>query len=56
MINTNQQPTKFTVPAKDGRFVRLKEGDTIRIINDEGTQVIDFWCIALYVRVEYLSM
>ncbi|HQY73276.1 MAG TPA: urea carboxylase-associated family protein [Aestuariivirga sp.] len=56
MINTNQQPTKFTVPAKEGRFARLKEGDTIRIINDEGTQVVDFWCIALDGKVEYLSM
>lgn len=52
----NNQQTTFVIPPKEGRSVRLNEGDFIRVINDEGTQVVDFWCIALDGEAEYLSM
>lgn len=48
--------TTVRIPAREGRSVQLNEGDAIRVINDEGTQVVDFWCIALDGNYEYLSM
>ena len=33
----------YTVPARCGRAVRVKAGQTIRISNPHGTQVCDTW-------------
>ena len=33
----------YTVPARNGRAVRVKSGQTIRITNTHGTQVCDTW-------------
>ncbi|AZO68081.1 urea carboxylase-associated family protein [Mesorhizobium sp. M6A.T.Cr.TU.016.01.1.1] len=46
----------FVIPPKEGSSFRLDKGDSIRIVNDNGTQVVDFWCISLTGEAEYLSM
>jgi uncharacterized protein YcgI (DUF1989 family) len=34
-----------TVPGSHGRAIRLNAGDTVRVINTHGTQVVDFWAL-----------
>src|SRR5690606_3209093 len=45
-----------TVPAGGGGAFHLARGDTVTIVNDAGTQVVDFWCLSLEGEAEYLSM
>ncbi len=45
----------YTVPARQGRAVRLGAGQSIRIINPYGTQVCDTWAFSARNRAEYLS-
>ena len=44
------------VPARQGRAVRLAEGETITVINTHGTQVCDLWAFSAADPREYLSM
>lgn len=37
------EPTRHTLPARRGKAVRLNAGESLRIINTHGTQVVDFW-------------
>lgn len=46
----------FIVPATEGASFHLDTGDQIKIINDHGTQVVDFWCLSFAKEMEYLSM
>jgi uncharacterized protein YcgI (DUF1989 family) len=46
----------FTVPTKEGAAFFLSSGDRIDIVNDSGTQVVDFWCLSRADDGEYLSM
>jgi uncharacterized protein len=46
----------YTVPARQGRAVRLRAGQTIRIINTHGTQVCDTWAFSAARPNEYMSM
>ena len=34
---------RYTIPARQGRAVRLAKGQSIRIVNTHGTQVCDTW-------------
>jgi uncharacterized protein len=34
-----------TVPGSEARAVRVKAGDTVRVVNTHGTQVVDFWAV-----------
>ena len=34
-----------TVPGSHGRAVRINAGETVRVINTHGTQVVDFWAL-----------
>lgn len=45
----------YQVPARQGRAVRLKEGETITVINTHGTQVCDFWAFSSANPNEFLS-
>jgi uncharacterized protein YcgI (DUF1989 family) len=47
---------RFTVPAKEGAAFALSGGDRIEIVNDSGTQVVDFWCLVPDGNAEYLSL
>ena len=46
---------RYTVPARQGRALRLAKGQSIRIINTHGTQVCDTWAFSATNRAEYLS-
>lgn len=46
---------RYPVPAREGRAVRLAKGQSIRVINPQGTQVCDFWAFSAANRAEYLS-
>ncbi|MEP7046900.1 MAG: urea carboxylase-associated family protein [Ilumatobacteraceae bacterium] len=34
-----------TVPGSHGRAIRVAAGDTVRVVNTHGTQVVDFWAL-----------
>ena len=46
----------YSVPARQGRAVRLRAGQTIRIINTHGTQVCDTWAFNAEQPNEFMSM
>jgi uncharacterized protein YcgI (DUF1989 family) len=48
--------SRHTVPARKGAGYRLDTGQTIRIVNTHGTQVVDFWAVSLDDLTTYLSM
>ncbi len=45
-----------TIPARQGRGVRLKAGQSIRVVNTHGHQVVDFWAFRDPDIAEFLSM
>lgn len=45
-----------TIPARRGRAVRLKAGQSIRVVNTHGHQVVDFWAFRDPDVGEFLSM
>jgi hypothetical protein len=44
------------VPARKGRALHLRAGQTLQIINTHGHQVVDFWAFRAGDTAEYLSM
>ena len=46
---------RYTVPAREGRAVRLSRGQSISVINPQGTQVCDLWAFGAANISEYLS-
>jgi len=46
----------YTIPAKHGRAVRLREGDALKVITPSGHQVCDFFALAAGSPFEFLSM
>lgn len=46
----------YVVPARQGRAVRVRRGQVVRIINPHGTQVGDAWALNADDPGEYLSM
>lgn len=46
----------FTVPARRGRATRLSRGQSIKVINTHGTQVVDFWAFSAEDLTEFMSM
>jgi uncharacterized protein YcgI (DUF1989 family) len=44
------------LPARSGRAVRLREGQSIRIVNTHGRQVVDTWAFLEADLTEFLSM
>ena len=45
----------YAVPAREGRAVRLRRGQSISVINTHGTQVCDLWAFNSANLSEYLS-
>jgi uncharacterized protein YcgI (DUF1989 family) len=45
----------FTVPARRGRAVRLRRGQSIKIINTHGQQVVDTWAFSAEDLSEFMS-
>ena len=44
------------IPARSGRAVRLKRGQSLKVINTHGHQVMDFWAFCDPDVAEFLSM
>jgi uncharacterized protein len=49
-------PQSFTIPARSGRAHPLKQGQSVRVINTHGNQVVDFWCFNANDHSEYMGM
>jgi len=47
---------RYTLPAREGRAVRLARGDRLKIVNVHGSQVCDFWAFREDGLHEFLSM
>src|SRR3979490_673652 len=45
-----------TVPARRGKAAYLKQGQSIRIINTHGEQVVDTWAFTAGMLTEFMSM
>jgi len=45
-----------TIPARHGRAQRLSKGQSIKIINTHGAQVVDTWCFSAEILREFMSM
>ena len=45
----------YTVPAREGRAVRLKAGEHLTVVNPHGTQVCDLWAFSAANPAEFLS-
>ena len=47
---------RVTIPAGHGKAVRLVAGQSVKLINTHGTQVVDAWAHNAYDLTEYMSM
>lgn len=47
---------KVVVPARKGKAVNLKKGQSIKVINTHGTQVVDTWAFCTHDLTEFMSM
>src|SRR6202158_370153 len=45
-----------TVPARRGKACHLRQGQSIRIINTHGEQVVDTWAFTAGMLTEFMSM
>jgi uncharacterized protein len=55
-MNAVAEETRHRVPPRSGKAVRLKAGQSIRIINTHGHQVVDTWAFNAHDLTEFLSM
>lgn len=49
-------PEQQIIPARQGVAARVREGQTVRVINTHGTQVVDTWAFAADDLGEHMSM
>ena len=49
-------PQSVVIPARKGVSVSLRKGQSIKVINTHGKQVIDFWAFSPNDAFDYLSM
>jgi len=45
-----------TIPARRGKATHLRRGQSIRIVNTHGTQVVDTWAFTAGMLTEFMSM
>ena len=45
-----------TIPARRGKATRLRRGQSIRIVNTQGAQVVDTWAFTADMLTEFMSM
>jgi uncharacterized protein YcgI (DUF1989 family) len=53
---TGNQADLVLVPAREGRAARMRAGDTIKVINTHGKQVVDTWAFNSQDLSEFMSM
>ena len=46
---------RYTLPAREGRAVRLSRGESLTLVNTHGTQVCDLWAFSAANLGEFLS-
>ena len=46
----------FTIPARRGKAAYVAAGQTIRVINTHGEQVVDTWAFNRHDMTEFMSM
>ncbi len=56
MANSDSANGLNVIPARKGAAARLKKGQSIKIINTHGHQVVDFWAFNAADLSEFLSM
>ena len=47
---------RITIPARKGKAAILRQGESVRVINTHGTQVVDTWAFSLRDPREFMSM
>ena len=47
---------EYLIPARQGRAVKLRQGEVLEIINPQGNQVCDFFALTLESSAEFLGM
>ena len=47
---------RVTIPASHGKAARLNAGQSLKLINTHGTQVVDFWAFNAYDLREYMCV
>ena len=47
---------EYLIPARQGRAVKLRQGDVLEITNPQGNQVCDFFALTLESSAEFLGM
>jgi uncharacterized protein len=47
---------KHLIPARSGKAYHLKQGQSVRVINTHGNQVVDFWAFNAKDTHEYMGM
>ena len=52
----SKQPSLETIPARSGRAARIKRGQTLKVINTHGRQIVDFWAFNSRNMREFMSM
>ena len=45
-----------TIPARRGKAAYVKQGQSIRIVNTHGSQVVDTWAFTAGMLTEFMSM
>lgn len=55
-MDSNETNPIKTIPARKGRAARLLSGQSIKIINTHGHQVVDFWAFNAEDILEFMSM
>jgi uncharacterized protein YcgI (DUF1989 family) len=44
------------IPARQGVAVRVRQGQTVKVVNTHGTQVVDTWAFSIDELAEFMSM
>jgi uncharacterized protein len=47
---------RHLIPARSGKAHRLAKGQSVKIINTHGNQVVDFWAFNAFDPREYMGM
>jgi len=53
---TRTRQNRQTIPARSGKAARLKKGQTFKVVNTHGQQVVDFWAFVQRDGREFMSM
>ena len=55
-MGSKKKTTAITIPTRSGKAARMKQGQTLKVINTHGTQIVDFWAFNTRDGREFMSM